>query len=198
MQAKARVIYQSCPPLARRRPRPDEWEVTVLGHLRRVKDPFRTALAARLLPAESQIRVVQLGAALTSAIARRAAQEATDNPRYRWLGDLPRPAALRRLAHSRLTVVTSRLEGGPNAISEALAAGVPVIASRISGAVGMLGEDYPGYFPVGDTQALADLLALAERDRSFYRRLEAACRKKRFLVSPAREVAAWKALLAEL
>ena len=46
---RARVIYQSVPaPRARLAPRRDHFEVCVLGHLRPVKDPFRTALAARL------------------------------------------------------------------------------------------------------------------------------------------------------
>jgi glycosyltransferase involved in cell wall biosynthesis len=43
-------------------------------------------------------------------------------------------------------------------ISEAAVAGVPVLASRMDDNVGLLGAGYPGYFPVGDTQALARLL----------------------------------------
>src|SRR5262245_52365704 len=48
---KARVIYQSVPPPRRRgTPRADTFDVCVMGHLREVKDPMRTALASRLLP----------------------------------------------------------------------------------------------------------------------------------------------------
>jgi len=32
----------------------------------------------------------------------------------------------------------------------------------------MLGEDYPGYFPVGDERRLARLMAMAESDPDFY------------------------------
>lgn len=39
------------------------FDVCVIGHLRAVKDPFRTAVAARLLPASSKIRILQVGAA---------------------------------------------------------------------------------------------------------------------------------------
>jgi glycosyltransferase involved in cell wall biosynthesis len=113
------------------------------------------------------------------------------NPRYRWLGELPRWKALQRLARSRLTIVSSRLEGGPNVVSEALVAGVPVLSSRISGVIGMLGADYPGYFPVGDTQALAELLVRAESDAEFYSRLVARCRKTAVKFDPKRELAAW-------
>jgi putative glycosyltransferase (TIGR04348 family) len=197
-QSKARVIYQSCPPIARPRRLSRVFEVSVVGHLREVKDPFRTAAASCLLPAESRIRVVQIGGALTPTMARQAKREQAANPRYRWLGDVPRGRALRMLARSRLTVVSSKLEGGPNSISEALAADVPVLATRISGVIGMLSADYPGYFEVGDTQSLAELLYRAETDAAFYARLAAACRKKRSIVDPKRELQCWRSLLAEL
>jgi glycosyltransferase involved in cell wall biosynthesis len=48
-------------------------------------------------------------------------------------------------------VLSSKSEGGANVISEAVMASVPVIASRIPGTVGLLGENYPGYFEFGDT-----------------------------------------------
>ena len=83
-------------------------------------------------------------------------------------------------------------------ISEAVVAGVPVLASRIDGSVGLLGRDYPGYFPVGDTAALARLLARIEAEPRFLARLRAAVARRRDLFSPERELAAWKALLDEL
>ena len=87
---------------------------------------------------------------------------------YRWLGELSREKALRLLSRCRLLALTSEQEGGANVVSEALAASVPVLSSRIAGSVGLLGEDYPGYFPVGDTEALARLLGRAETDADFY------------------------------
>lgn len=199
-RGKARVIYQSCPqaPRAMRRPKSATFDVTVLGHLRTVKDPFRTALAARQLPAESRVRILQLGAALTAGMERRARAEERRNPRYRWLGDVPRAQALRRLAESRLTVVSSKLEGGANVIAEAIALGTPVLASRVSGNVGMLDADYPGFFELGDTAGLAALLWRAEANERFYDGLVAACRKLAPRFAPERERAAWQTLLTEL
>ena len=98
----------------------------------------------------------------------------------------------------RLLVLTSELEGGANAISEALAASVPVLCSRIAGSIGLLGEDYPGYFPVGDTLALARLLEKAESDADCYRALKQWCARLRPLVDPARERQSWLDLLTEL
>jgi putative glycosyltransferase (TIGR04348 family) len=199
LRARARVIYQSVerprrlPPKTKR-----HFDVCVLGHLRPVKDPFRTALAARLLPPQSRIRVLHLGKALGEEMAVQAREETSENPRYRWLGERPRWQALRMLARSHLLSLTSEMEGGANVISEALVAGVPVVASRISGSLGLLSDDYPGYFPFGDTEALAALLKRAESAPAFYQELSALCQARAPLFAPERELAAWEALLEEL
>ena len=149
LHPKVRVIYQSVrPPAGRPLKATTTFDVCVLGHLRPVKDPFRTALAARLLPTASRIRVLHVGQALSAEMAAQAQAEMADNPRYHWLGERPHWQALRVLARSRVLVLSSRTEGGANVLSEALAFGVPIVASRIAGSMGLLGEDYPGYFPV--------------------------------------------------
>jgi putative glycosyltransferase (TIGR04348 family) len=198
-RARARVIYQSVPaPRFRVRAAEDNFDVCVMGHLRPVKDPFRTALAARLLPDSSHVRILHLGAALSDDMAEQARAEESANPRYRWLGDQPRGKALRLLARCRLLSLTSRLEGGANVISEAVVVSVPVISSHIAGSVGLLGEDYPGYFPVGDMQALAGLLRRAETDQEFLAELQRRCQALRPLFEPAEEARRWRELLAEL
>jgi putative glycosyltransferase (TIGR04348 family) len=198
LRRKLRVIHQS----AGSSPRHDlrgarNFDVAVIGHLREVKDPFRAARAARRLPASSRVRVVHLGAAESPKWAARAKSEMRANPRYVWRGDRPRSEVRRLLARARAMVLSSRSEGGANVISEAAAAGVPILASRIDGSVGLLGKDYPGYFRVGDTAALAGLLQRIERDREFLLRLGRAIARRAELFRPAREKAAWNQLLRE-
>ncbi len=89
------------------------------------------------------------------------------------------------------------MEGGANAISEALSAGVPVIASEIPGNVGLLGKDYPGYYPVGNERALSRLLARSETDSAFYGLLKAHCEVRRRLIMPEQELSALEKLLKE-
>ncbi len=198
-RSKGRVIYQSVPtPAVTAAPRRDVFEVCVLGHLRPVKDPLRTAWAARLLPASSRVRVLQVGGALSDDLAEQARVEEASNPRYRWLGERSRGQALRLLSRCRLLSLTSELEGGANVISEALALGVPVVSSRIAGSLGLLGTDYPGYFPFGDTQALAELLLRAETDTTFYQALCTECAQRKSLFDPACERQSWHELLCEL
>ncbi len=195
---KARVIYQSSESVAGIHPHPSVFQVCVLAHLRPVKDTLRAAYAVRSLPDSSCIRVVHAGAAIEPGMAEEARAEEETNSRYRWLGDRPREEALRLLASSRLLVVTSRLEGGANVVSEALVASVPLISSRIPGSMGLLGADYPGYFPVGDTLALRELLLRAESDHEFYRQLQSCCVRLKRLADPARERESWRDLLAEI
>jgi glycosyltransferase involved in cell wall biosynthesis len=121
------------------------------------------------------------------------------NPRYCWLGEVPRPEALRILARCRLLALTSWHEGGANVISEAIAASVPVVSSRIPGSIGLLGADYPGYFTPGNTRELADLLARLERNEDgLLDDLRRRCAALRPLFEPGRERESWRALLAEL
>jgi putative glycosyltransferase (TIGR04348 family) len=199
LRAKARSIVQSAqPPHHRPKPRPRVFEVCVLAHLRKVKDPFRTAEAARLLPSGSRIQVLQVGGALTQPMAARARKEDRLNQRYTWMGELPRARALAVLSRCRLLSLTSWMEGGANAITEALACGVPIVSSRIPGSIGLLGADYAGYFEPGNTAELARLLWRAESDPTFMSTLRQQCARLKHLVAPSREQREWKRLLSEL
>jgi putative glycosyltransferase (TIGR04348 family) len=199
MHSKLRVIYQSVPPLPRRLPLlRDAFEVLVVGHLREEKDPLRTAQASRFLPAQSRIRVVHFGMAHGEQWSAAARTEMAENSRYHWRGEVPGWAVRRAMARAPLMVLSSIMEGGANVVSEALVAGVPILASKIDGSVGLLGREYPGYFPVGDTEALADLLHRAEIDDAFLSELRRHCAARAPLFEPAREQQSWYDALQEL
>jgi putative glycosyltransferase (TIGR04348 family) len=198
VRARARPILQSARAVAPLPAPPGAFQACLLAHLRAVKDPFLAAAALRRVPARSRLRMVHLGAPLDDGSDRRARAAMAEDPRYEWRGDRPRREALATLAGSAMALVTSRLEGGSNAVSEALAAGVPVISTRVDGSVGVLGPDYPGFYPVGDADALAHLLLRAEEDPTFLASLRDRVARLRSLVEPAREREGWRALLAEI
>jgi len=196
---RLRVIVQSALPLpSGLRPLRRVVQVCVIGHLRPEKDPFRAAEAVRLLPPASRVRIVHAGGAMSPEMARRAEAEAAANPRYRWLGDLPPWRVRRLLGRSAAMVISSRMEGGANVVSEAGAGEVPVLASRIPGNLGLLGADHPALFGVADTAGLAALLERIEREPPFLEALRARMAELAPRFSPERERAGWAALLAEL
>ncbi len=197
LAARTRVIYQSAPDIARLPSPPHSFEVLVIGHLRTEKDPFRAALATAYLPEHSQIQVTHLGSALSEEMAETAELAQNKLPRWHWAGEVPHKTVLKRLARAQLMVISSVMEGGANVICEALAADVPVLASHMPGNIGMLGEDYPGYFPVGDERRLAKLLSMAETDPDFYAELLSHARARRGLMRPEQEASRLRQAVAE-
>ena len=199
LHRRCRVIYQSVvSPVSRCSKMSRWWQVAVVGHLRSVKDPLRAARAARLLPTTSRIRVVHLGAALSTSMEKAARKENRINPRYRWLGSRSAGQVARALGRSQLMVLSSKMEGGANVVGEAIVAGTPILSTRISGSIGLLGSDYPGFFDVGDTAGLAQMMSWAETDAAFYQGLRDACEACRPLFDPVREQETWRSLLGEL
>jgi putative glycosyltransferase (TIGR04348 family) len=199
LRNKVRVIYQSAErtPAAISRS-PKFFDVCVVGHLRPVKDPFRAAYAARRLPPESRIRILHAGGAMEKSMTQKAKAEEAGNSRYRWLGTLTWARTRRLIAGSHLLVLSSRMEGGANVISEAVVDRTPIIASQIPGSVGLLGQNYPGYFRVGDTEALATLLRRAETDSRYYGRLRTHCTRLAPMFRPSQERERWRKLLREI
>ncbi|MFP6712807.1 MAG: selenoneine biosynthesis selenosugar synthase SenB [Rhodospirillales bacterium] len=196
---KLHVIYQSAPPLATpRKPATQHFDICLIGHMRDVKDPLRGAMALRNVPEGSRLRLIHLGKAHNKAWKKKGLAEMKRNTRYVWKGEKTGAEVRRELAKTNLMLISSLSEGGANVVSEALVAGVPVIASKINGNIGMLGKDYPGYFKVGDEKALQKLLLRCETDKAFLANLTKHCKTRAKLFKPAEEKRRWKKLLAEI
>ena len=197
-RSKTEVIYQSARILATQPKARDRLDCVAVGHLRAEKDPHTLFLAMARIPDSAPIVVRHIGAPLDRSLGAQArALEARDG-RYRFLGALPHGLARAALKAAHLLVHPSVMEGGANVIVEAITSGTPVVASRVSGNVGMLGADYSGYFPPGDASALAQRLVQAWEDRAYLRDLATRCARRRPLFSPAAEARAVRRLVAEL
>lgn len=194
---KSHVIHQSVRTLLKPAPLLRKFRFCVLGHLREEKDPFRAAKALRQLP-DRHAEVIQAGKSLSAMMTRQAVRHMHDDPRFRWVGELPHWRAMRLLARSNAMIISSRMEGGAHVVSEAIAVGVPVIASDIPGNRGLLGDSYPAYFQVEDHAGLARIMSRAMSDPRFMESLAVAVRLRRHLVDPTSERRSWQKLLREL
>ena len=197
-RAKATVVVQSASALRAGHSRRDA-DLVAVGHLREEKDPATLLRAARLLAADAAPpTIAHVGAALDERLADDARATAASCPAYRWLGALDHASARRTIARARALVHPSRIEGGANVVVEAVRSGVPVLASRIDGNVGLLGSGYDGYFPVGDAGALAALARRFCADDVFASHLRDQCAAREPLFRPAVERRAVRRIVAAL
>jgi putative glycosyltransferase (TIGR04348 family) len=198
LRYKAQVIYQSVEIGTADSVAKEDFLVSIIGHLREEKDPFCIARSLPLLPADSKITVKHLGQAMNSQMKDLARNFNATIDRYQWIGEVSHADALRMLSQSRLMVISSRMEGGAHVVSEAIALGIPVIASDIPGNRGLLGEDYPAYYPVANESALANLLYRSETMPTFYASLQKYIDLRKELIKPAREKQSIQELVSTL
>lgn len=198
---KCRVIYQSAPARRSTAVHAECFDAVFVGHMRAEKDPLTPMRSLALLPEDSRVRLTHIGSALDDEYSRAAeALQANVWPhgqRYVWLSNQPHAETRRRIARAQALVISSVMEGGANVIIEAIMSGVPVLASRVPGNIGMLGRDYKGYFPPGDAAQLAQLLERASRDAAFLADLRQQCAQRAPLFAPARERAEVIKLVAD-
>jgi putative glycosyltransferase (TIGR04348 family) len=197
-QGKARVVYQSARllvPAAKVRGR---LNCILVAHLRPEKDPLTVLAAWHHLPRDAAMFLNVVGDGMDPALARSVREAMSGDQRIRWLGAQPHPRTRQLIKRAHLLLVPSLMEGGANVIAEAVTAGTPVLGSRISGNVGMLGAAYPGYFPPGDAETLAALLARCIEEARFYATLRRHCLARRSHFSPQRERSSLLGVLGEL
>jgi putative glycosyltransferase (TIGR04348 family) len=184
---KARVIYQSANPLAMAKKINGKLNCVVVGHLRKEKDPETIFRFVERMREEPNVRVLHIGAPLDAALGKRAKALMAAHPSYRWAGPLAHGLTRAAIKRAHVLIHPSVMEGGANVIVEAITAGTPVLASRMSGNVGMLGQKYEGYFPVASDELLAELAQNCLYDAKFLLRLNQACQARAKLFLPSAE-----------
>lgn len=187
LRSKARVVIQSCSTRQKHQPVRRKFRLCVIGHLREEKDPLRALHALRHLPADLDLELIQIGDSLDDSLAEEARRAMKREPRYQWLASVSHSRALKLLASSHAMIISSRMEGGANVVSEAIRIGTPVVASKVSGNVGLLGDQYPGYYPVADERALASRIIELLRKPGFPAALKRRLAKLRPTVDPWNE-----------
>ncbi len=170
----------------------------MVGHLREEKAPQTYFDAVRRLAHRSDIRFDHIGSALDPVLGEAARVLQQDCRSYRWLGGLPHATTRGHIQRAHLLVHPSRMEGGAHVVMEAICSGTPVLASRISGNVGMLGADYAGYFEPGDAKGLASLIERCRDEPAILAQLRQQCAARAPLFERERERQTLLTLLNDL
>lgn len=187
MRRKTTVVFQSAPRRLTLPKTTRHLRALMVGHLRDEKDPLTYVRAARRLADRSEILFDHIGEALDPELGRTCSAAGAQLRHYRWLGGLAHGVTRARIQRAHVLVHASMMEGGAHVILEAVQSGTPVLASRIDGNVGMLGQDYAGYFALGDDAGLASLLRRCHDDGDFLPYLRRQCQARAQLFEPARE-----------
>jgi putative glycosyltransferase (TIGR04348 family) len=193
--AKAVLCLPSCPSRQALHKTARHLRVLMVGHLREEKSPRIFFEAVRLLQHRNDMRFDHVGAALDPALGDEARRLAQECAQYRWLGPLPHGKTRAKIQAAHVLVHPSRQEGGATVIVEAVRSGTPVIASRVEGNIGLLGEDYGGYVAWGDAQALADAISRARDEPGYLDQLQGQCTLLAPQFTPAQERASLLSLL---
>jgi len=145
----------------------DETQVLTVGRLVEQKDHATLIEALAILAEEGiKIRVVIIGhgslhSKLVELIHTRNLERVVSI-----LGTLSHEEVLDHMKNTDLFVLTSRWEGSPNVLLEAMAAGLPVIATAVGGIPDLITHKQHGLLvPPGNPRAVADTLRLLIQDR---------------------------------
>lgn len=167
--------------LERYTPAPRQWEPTRLLFVGRIV--YQKGLDL-LLPALSKIKGTPWELALAGDGPERdnlqdMAENLQINGRLKFLGWLSRANVQRQYQQANLFVFPSRHEGMPNAILEAMASGLPVVATRIAGNEELVVHGETGLLvPPEDSQHLQKALEELLPDVDLRQRLGAAGRER--------------------
>jgi glycosyltransferase involved in cell wall biosynthesis len=138
--------------------RPDDLVVVTVANLRANKDYANLlAAASQLIPRHPTLRFLSVGQGpLQQELAARLDALGLGE-RFRFLGY--QADAVRVLVAADVFCLPSRYEGLPIALLEAMAAGLPVVATAVGGVPSVVTEGVEGRLvPAGDPTALADAL----------------------------------------
>lgn len=198
---KTFLIYQSVDPIVNVASPVDcntEFRVTLIANIRSVKDPLVAPNACKLLSISSKIKIIHIGYCLEKNLGVILSKESESNERYDWIGGLNELDTRKTLSQSNVLLITSIDEGAGRVVGEAIELGVPIISTRNSGVLGVLGDDYEGYYPVSDSNLLSKMLMRVEEDPNFLQTLHEQCQSKAHLFCPELEKKSWAQLISEI
>lgn len=176
---------------------PTHPSIALVGHLRSVKNPFLMNQALARL-GDLDVHAYTLGAALEPTMLNTVLAWQNRDSRFHWKHNVPYSETISWIRQVDFTLNTSHSEGGSNAVAESIALGTPVLASKVEGNVGMLGDDYVGYFEPNNPRLLADLIECALTDSAFQQEIHAQtiALQEKFL--PENETTGWLDLFSYL
>ena len=141
--------------------------VLAVGNLIRLKGFDVLIEAVARARCREQVQVCIVGDGVEENALRALAVARGVSASFEFAGRLPVADMPERFAGADVFVLSSHSEGRPNVVVEALASGLPVIATDLEGVRGMVVDGDTGWLiPSGDADRLAAALDQADADRA--------------------------------
>ena len=156
------------------REEPNRFTALAVGSFRKEKafDILLDAFADFLHQSGTDAELLLVGkGTLESALKKQAASlHISDNVRF--LGQLPHDEVISAYAKAHCFVLSSISEGNPTVVMEALAQGIAVIATRVSGVEDYITDEESGLLvPIGKKEALARAMMRLYEDSMFRKKI---------------------------
>jgi glycosyltransferase involved in cell wall biosynthesis len=149
---------------------PEAGRILFAGRVIPRKGVAELIAAAARLPRSLGARVVLAGSLSDSAYVstvKKQAEELGFLDRVEFLGIVDEAGLLSEFARAQVLVLPSYQETAPMVVQEAMAAGLPVIATRICGVPYQIADGASGFLvDAGDTESIADRLRSVLSDRA--------------------------------
>lgn len=162
----------------------DEKSILYVGRLDPVKNVESLLLAfAGLRKRLEKVRLIVIGKGQELDHLREVAAKTKVSEFVDFVGGVDHEQIPKYMNAADVLVVPSHSEGNPNVILEALAAGTPIIATRVGGIPDLITDGKQGFlYSPGDAEQMTNLLSKLLRDDELQRKLsvEAKIQAERF------------------
>jgi glycosyltransferase involved in cell wall biosynthesis len=160
--------------------RGNEKAILYVGRLHPVKNVESLLIAfARIRKQFPDVKLLLVGSGTEMSRLRKIAAQTRIDHFTEFIGEVSPQDVPRYMVAADIFVLPSISEGSPVVILEALAAGVPILASKVGGVPDLVRDGREGFlFEAGNVAQMVDLLALVLRDSQLRRRMSREGKKR--------------------
>ncbi len=131
------------------------------------KKGLQDLLLALSGPELADVQLIVVGDGAYAARLKALAEELGLGKRTTWLGVLSPPQVAQQLRQADIFCLPSYTEGSPNVVKEAMASGLPVVATRAGGIPDLVRDNVNGcLYDAGDVNALKKCIASLARSEN--------------------------------
>jgi glycosyltransferase involved in cell wall biosynthesis len=144
-----------------------DYEICYLGRLSEIKNPMRALEIMRdTIQKRPETKCVFIGDGELREACENFVKENNLTNNITFLGFVSNPYKI--VKSSRVLLMSSINEGTPMALLESFALGIPLVSSRVDGAVELVKDDLMGYLYDTNEEAVEKILKIVNSDKKKY------------------------------